>query len=258
MSWVSDVPSVWQQEFAVITLGKVFLLRVVGKVHSVAILHRSRQNKNLETKPSQYPAVSKLREGAQPFSFISSYLAPFPSSQPGKWVVSKLNGKRWKDEIILLNFHLHNWKLHIKVSVVSEGLTDSWILYFTVYLCEYGWDANQICLVDVVVACRCPAHRCGARGVGAGGRGAEGRQRDPGWAAGVQGSRAGDQRGTPTSGWQSTQLLQSVQSRLCPTVKKITENTSDHNLQCCISRALTVPRLIGSVHVSVNGESSSR
>lgn len=33
--------------------------------------------------------------------------------------------------------------------------------------------------------------------MGAGGRGAEGRQGDPGRAAGVQGSGAGDQRGTP-------------------------------------------------------------
>lgn len=98
-----------------------------------------------------------------------------------------------------MNFHLHNWKLLIKLSIISEVLIEFLELPFTVCCaqCECGLDASQIDLVVVVVLCRCPAHRCRARGVGPGGRGSEGRKEHPGRAAGVQGSGARDQRGTP-------------------------------------------------------------
>lgn len=60
----------------------------------------SRQNKNPEFLQFLHPELLQSYKGVpNPFPLSPLILAPFPSSQPGKWAVSKLNGKRWKDEI---------------------------------------------------------------------------------------------------------------------------------------------------------------
>ena len=143
-------------------LQSAHLARCGGKVHKC-------YQKITETEASLHP---ELLQSSATLSHLS-YLAPFSSSLPGKWVVLKLNTKQWRDEITPVSFHLHNWKLLIKLSIISKDLIEFLELSFTVCLaqCEYGLNTISFALLWPCCCC-CPLQmpspqmqsgRCGIR-----------------------------------------------------------------------------------------------